>query len=88
LCLLPRLSPATHGRNERKIQEREGKRFFFEKKNQKTSAPGGVRTSVPIKPNRRLGLIGTEAQPPPGAKVFLLLFFQKKKRFLSSPVCS
>jgi hypothetical protein len=40
------------------------KRFFFEKKKQKTFGPAGV---------------GTRAQQPAGAKVFLLLFFQKKK---------
>jgi hypothetical protein len=33
---------------------------------------------MPIKPNRRLGLIGTVAPTPPGAKVFLVLFLQKK----------
>jgi hypothetical protein len=44
------------------------KRFFFEKKKQKTFGPGGAGRRVPR---------------PARAKVFLLLFFQKKKRFLS-----
>jgi len=57
--------------------QRAGKGFFFEKKKQKTFAPGGVWNSVPIKPNRRLGLIGTEAQTPPEQK-FFGYFFSKK----------
>jgi hypothetical protein len=48
--------------------KKRGKRFFFEKKKQKTFGPAGV---------------GTRMGPPPGAEVFLLLFFQKKKRFYS-----
>jgi flagellar P-ring protein precursor FlgI len=46
------------------VLTREGKRFFFEIKNQKTFALGGAGARVPA---------------PAGAKVFLLLFFQKKK---------
>jgi hypothetical protein len=44
------------------------KRFFFEKKNQKTfDLLGAVATTMPT---------------PTGPKVFLLLFLQKKKRLL------
>jgi hypothetical protein len=56
-------------------------RFFFEKKKQKTFGHGGGSAAVPIKPNRRLGLIGTESSPPPGPKVYLVLFLQKKNVF-------
>jgi hypothetical protein len=48
---------------------RQVRMFFFEKKNQKTFAP----KPVPVSPAR------TNL-----AKVFLLLFFQKKKFLLSS----
>jgi hypothetical protein len=48
--------------------EGELKSFFFERKKQKTFAPGGF------------GDLGAE---PPGEKVFLLLFFQKKRFFLA-----
>jgi len=53
---------------------KESKGFFFEKKNQKTFAHGGHW------PGRR--------QIPQQIKVFLLLFFQKKKFFLSSTMDS
>jgi len=47
---------------------KERKRFFFEKKKQKTFGLAGV---------------GTNAPQPAGPEVFLLLFFQKKKRLLA-----
>jgi hypothetical protein len=53
------------------------KTFFFEKKEQKTFAPGGVCGTVPMKPKCRLGLIGTESQTPPEQK-FFGYFFPKK----------
>jgi hypothetical protein len=43
------------------------KRFFFEKKKQKTFGPAGV---------------GTRSSQPAVNEVFLLLFVHKKKRFL------
>jgi hypothetical protein len=53
----------------------------LKKKKQKNFRSWGQCASVPIKANRRLGLIGTEAQTPPGAKVFWF-FFAKKNLFL------
>jgi hypothetical protein len=42
----------------------------LKKSNQKTFASCGVGTSVPIGPNRRLGLIGTEAGRPQSKSLF------------------
>jgi hypothetical protein len=61
------------------------KKLLFWKKVTKKLLLGGRPISVPIKANRRLGLIGTEASPPPGPKVFLVLFLQKKNRLLTPP---
>jgi hypothetical protein len=51
--------------------------LFLKKKQQKNFCSGGVDAAVPIKPNRRLGLIGTAPPTPPEQK-FFGYFFSKK----------
>jgi hypothetical protein len=48
--------------------------FFFEKKNQKTFVPFGLRRC----PHRAWAVRITCADPPPGRKSLLLLFFRKE----------
>jgi hypothetical protein len=52
------------------------------KKRSKKLLLGGQCAAVPIKPNRRLGFIGTAAPTPAGPKVFWF-FFAKKNLFLA-----
>jgi hypothetical protein len=55
------------------VSMKVGKRFFFEKK---APRPGKQKTFG-------LAGVGTNAPQPAGPEVFLLLFFQKKKRLLA-----
>jgi hypothetical protein len=62
----------------------QGKRFFFEKKKQKTLYPFGLGGNLPrgaAKPSA-IGLRHSPARRTLTDEVFLLLFFQKKKRLL------
>jgi hypothetical protein len=68
--------------------KRQESSAFLKKSAQKTFAPGGVWGSVAIKPNRRLGLIGTRAQTPAEQKFFCFFFFKKRSACLPSlPSC-
>jgi hypothetical protein len=58
--------------------------LFLKKKKQKNFCSGGVGGSVPIKPNRRLGLIGTPAPTPPEQKFFGSFFQKRTSSFLVS----
>jgi hypothetical protein len=56
----------------------------LEKSNQKTSAPGGIWADVPIKPNRRLGSIGTAVLRPPSKGLFGSFSLEKERLALMS----
>jgi len=55
---------------------KESKKFFFEKKNQKTFSPGGVGAGIAFKRLLWSRLKAIPAPTPPGEKVFAR-FFQK-----------
>jgi hypothetical protein len=57
---------------------------FSEEKEPKRLLLWGRPASVPIRPNRRLGPIGTEVPTPPRSKSFLVTFFQKSNFFLKT----
>jgi hypothetical protein len=57
------------------------KKLLFSKKVTKKLLLWGRHTCVAIKRRRQWRLIGTEVQTPPGAKVFFVLFLQKKNLF-------
>ncbi len=60
---------------------KDGKRFFFEKKKQKTFIPGSSRANTMI-PAGSQSVLRIRSKRN---KVFLLLFLQKKKTLPSSP---
>jgi hypothetical protein len=74
------LNPTAGKRQPSRLQHgREGrKQRFFEKKRAKNFAPGGGDGGVPLNPNAvpctAFGFKGTPPSPPPGAKIFLVLF--------------
>jgi hypothetical protein len=53
------------------------KKFFFEKKNQKTFSPAGVWTGIAFNRHLWCRLKAIPVSAPPGAKVFCALFFKK-----------
>jgi hypothetical protein len=54
----------------------QSKKFFFEKKNQKTFSPGGVGMGTAVNRHQGCRLTAVPIPTPPGEKVFAR-FFQK-----------